>query len=112
MSGGHFQYDQDVVRGIADEIVDLIKNNEDASLDEYGDVKGTFYSPKTIEKFEQAVWHLRRAAAMAHRVDWLVSGDDGEATFHKRWEEDLTRVDGAYMGGKWRRVNSQKGGEK
>jgi hypothetical protein len=26
---------------------------------------------------------------MAQRVDWLISGDDGEESFHQRWKEEL-----------------------
>jgi len=26
---------------------------------------------------------------MLNRVDWLVSDDDGEDTFHQRWNEEL-----------------------
>jgi hypothetical protein len=26
---------------------------------------------------------------MLHRLDWFVSGDDGEETFHERLERDL-----------------------
>ena len=110
MSGGHFHYQQIVI--VAEMVIDLIKNNEDASLNEYGETNGAFYSTETLEKFEQAVWHLRRAAAMTQLVDFLVCGDDGEDTFHELWDEDLAKVDKEYMGGKWRRVNSQKGGEK
>ena len=29
------------------------------------------------------------AEAYAQRVDWLVSGDDGEESFHERLKEDL-----------------------
>jgi hypothetical protein len=28
----------------------------------------------------------------AHRVDWLVSGDDGEESFMKRFDEDLNKL--------------------
>ena len=32
---------------------------------------------------------MRAAAIYAQRIDWLVSGDDGEETFHQRLAEEL-----------------------
>jgi hypothetical protein len=42
-----------------------------------------------IEEFKNAVKYLKIAQVYAQRVDWLVSGDDGEETFMKRLDEDL-----------------------
>lgn len=53
---------------------------------------GYHFSPKTIEKFREAAITLERARIMAQRIDWLVSGDDGEETFHERWNEDLEKI--------------------
>ena len=89
MSGGHFDYDQYKIDQIADSIETLIYNNDDETEDEYGWRRGRGYRPDTIAKFKEALDTCRRAAKMAHRIDWLVSGDDGEDTFHKRWQEDL-----------------------
>jgi len=44
---------------------------------------------ETIEKFREAAHTLRQAAEMAQRVDWLVSGDDGEDSFMRRWEKEV-----------------------
>lgn len=77
MSGGAFEYDQYKIGEIA------------ANIDVY---LGSGYSPETLAKFEEAVRTLRRAEIMANRIDWLLSGDDGEESFHKRWDEDLKRL--------------------
>ena len=45
------------------------------------------FSIETIEKFREAAQTLRRAEAMANRVDWLISGDDDQEDFHRRWNE-------------------------
>lgn len=80
MSGGHFDYAQYKLEYIADEIRNLIalNNNQEAN-----------YSDETIAKFLEADKMLRVAAVMVQRIDWLVSGDDGEESFHKRWDEDI-----------------------
>lgn len=85
MSGGHFDYKQYHIDDIVREIEDLIETND--WTDGWGCKRG--YSEETLAKFKEALTTLRRAAIMAQRIDWLVSGDDGENTFYKRWEEEL-----------------------
>ena len=84
MSGGHFNYYQDRITEIADEVSRLVRDNN--KQDEYG--YSSNYSPATIEKFQEAEKVLRLAAMMAQRIDWLVCSDDGEDSFHERWEEE------------------------
>jgi hypothetical protein len=45
-----------------------------------------------IEEFKNAVKHLRVAEIYAQRVDWLLSGDDGEDTFIERLKSDLVKI--------------------
>lgn len=89
MSGGHFDYQQYKIGYIADEIEHLINTNDSTEPDQYGGTKGYHYSPETIAKFQEAVVLLRLAAIAAQRIDWLVSGDDGEETFRKRFDEEM-----------------------
>jgi hypothetical protein len=84
MSGGHFDYAQYKLEDIADEIRNLIAQNENTLLNPEGK-----YSAETIAKFLEADKTLRLAAVMVQRIDWLVSGDDGEESFHERWNEDI-----------------------
>lgn len=93
MSGGHFDYQQYVLGSIADEIEQLIRNNDDESLDEWGCKNGRGYSPETIAEFQKGVELLRKAHVYAQRIDWLVSDDDSEETFQKRLQEDLEKLD-------------------
>lgn len=85
MSGGHFDYRQYVIDDIANDIDQLIKNNN--KKDEYG--YSYNFSERTIQEFKNALNLLRNAAVYAQRIDWLVSGDDGEKTFHKRLKDEL-----------------------
>ena len=89
MSGGHFEYKQYQLGYIADEIEQLIIDNDSDELDRYGCRKGGGYTPETITQFRAAVDALRVAQIYAQRVDWLVSGDDGEDSFHRRLSEDF-----------------------
>lgn len=93
MSGGRFDYKQFHIGEIADDIERIICNNNDKTLNEWGDAKGRGFEKKTIDKLTEAMHTLRRAQIMAHRIDWLLSGDDGEDTFHGRWKHDLDKLE-------------------
>ena len=81
MSGGHFEYQQYRLNDMAMEIKEIVACNK---IKDYYN-----YSKETIAKFRRTIKTLEKAANMVQRIDWLVSGDDGEETFHKRWKEDV-----------------------
>ena len=89
MSGGHFNYAQYRINDIAVEIDEVIESNNDQTPNEWGGKKGNEYPPAIIEKFKEAAHTLRQAQEMAQRVDWLLSGDDGEDSFLRRWDEEV-----------------------
>ncbi len=79
MSGGYFDYDQYKINDIAVEVKKLIENNE--------------YNAKTIAEFKTGLRYLEKASIYAQRIDWLVSGDDGEESFHRRLSADIHRIE-------------------
>jgi nicotinic acid mononucleotide adenylyltransferase len=87
MSGGRFNYLQYRLFDIEEEIQKIIKNNN--VTDEWG--YSHSYSEETLEKFREAIHTLDRARNMAQRIDYLVSGDDSQESFHKRWKEDVEK---------------------
>jgi hypothetical protein len=107
MSGGFFDYQEHRISDIADSIEQVIlKNKQEKSkkdlypwdFDENGDIYEDcrFYytfSDETIERFKEAVDLLKRAEIYAHRIDYLLSSDDGEQTFHERLKEDLEELE-------------------
>lgn len=88
MSGGHFDYNQDKITEIYNEIENIIKNNNIEN--EWG--YKTDYSEKTLKEFRKAIAILKKAEVYAQRIDWLVEGDDGEDNFHERLKEDLKEI--------------------
>ena len=113
MSGGHFDYYQWQINDIANSIEDYIYGH---SLDEE-DVeyyiknhwlenkekeyiiknKHTIpnlykYNKKTIKEFKKGLAILKKAYVYAQRIDWLLSGDDAEESFHKRLKEELDNL--------------------
>jgi hypothetical protein len=83
MSGGHFNYDQYKIQQIADEIEQAIIANDKLK---YG------YSAETIEEFKKGLVIMRQAYIYAQRIDWIMSGDDGEESFHKRLKKELDEL--------------------
>ena len=114
MSGGAFDYAQyriaDIYAEIEDEIYghpldgeyDVNQYIEDRWLDESEkeDVRKhhhtipnrSGYSEKTINEFKKGIALLKKAEVYAQRIDWLLSGDDGEDNFHERLKHDLEEL--------------------
>ena len=92
MSGGHFCYNQYKIDQIACDIEQMILDNDSTELNEFGDTKGYGFSPETIEIFKEGLDILKLAYVYAQRIDWLVSGDDSEDSFHSRLNEELNKV--------------------
>jgi len=91
MSGGRFEYRQDHIFDIAAEIEDIIYHNGSDERDEFNEPKHTDYPPDVIAEFRTAVQKLREAGIYAHRIDWLLSGDDGIGHFKLRLSDELKR---------------------
>jgi hypothetical protein len=103
MSGGHFDYKQFEITRISDEIEQLIEINGKkrvGRLESWEEPYHYEYPPEVIQKFKEAVLSLRVAQVYAQRVDWLVSGDDGEESFMRRLDEDLKAIEKRYE--EWR----------
>lgn len=109
MSGGHFDYQQYRIQDMVDSIEDYVygrdlDNWEVEYIDDscYTEDEIQYakeyhhtlpnrygYSEETITKFKEGIRKLKEAYVFAQRIDWLLSGDDGEETFHERLKEDL-----------------------
>lgn len=92
MSGGHFDYSQYKISQIAEEIRHLIVCCEEKRVNEWGDSVYEF-SEETVNEFRKSLEYLDKAFIYAQRIDWLVSGDDGEDSFHKRLKHDLEKLE-------------------
>ena len=95
MSGGHFDYNQHRIREIADSVEDIIRKNgkkKDYKIESWENEYYYEYPPEVITKFKEGLDILRKAEVYAQRIDWLVSGDDGEESFLERLKEDLEKL--------------------
>ena len=86
MSGGYFKYEQFKLQQIADDIEQIIVENDETEWDYK-------FKPETIFELNEAVKLLRKAYIYVQRIDYLVSSDDSEANFHKRLHAQLKDQD-------------------
>lgn len=100
MSGGKFDYKQYIIGQIADDIQQEIEKSGRAKTkkeleqefyysEDKPDPNHYRYPDEVLMKFIEAVRLLRKAEIYAHRIDWLLSGDDGEEQFLRRLNQDL-----------------------
>lgn len=92
MSGGYFDHRQWNITEIATQIEEIIQRNDSTDRNVYGDPVSFNLTDETIKEFKVAVGVLNLAAVYAQRIDWLLSGDDGEETFHKRLKEEVSKI--------------------
>jgi len=110
MSGGHFDYKQHHINEIVDSIERIVENNGrektreeikeeswrgDDWYEKYpDDVYHYKYPDEVIEKFKEGLTIMKQAAIYAQRIDWLLSGDDGNESFIERLQNDLSKLEG------------------
>lgn len=83
MSGGAFNYEQNKINSIADDMEQFIIHSEEYDL-----------SDATVEEFKKGLNYLRHAYVYAQRADWLISGDDSEESFHTRLNSEVNKIQG------------------
>ena len=109
MSGGALDYNQYKIGYIAEQIEEVIIKNgvkktpeeikdegwrDDSWYEKYPEDKFHYkYPDEVIEKMKEAVKALHIAQEYAQRVDWLLSGDDGEESFLRRLDENLKKIE-------------------
>lgn len=102
MSGGFLEYRAYAIEEIIKQIEKAIDDNNKPFFDldtpyswekkankEFLESGGTRYSLDTINVFKDAKNDLKRLSIIIHRIDWLLSGDDGEDEFHELLEKEL-----------------------
>lgn len=109
MSGGTFEYNQQHIRSIADEVEQLIRVNgrkktpEELKEETWRDVDWYKKYPEDlyhykypddiIEEFKKGLKYLKLAYVYAQRIDWLVACDDGEDSFRTRLAHELKKLE-------------------
>jgi len=94
MSGGHFDgWSHYRLEEISEEIKSRIKTENIEVTNENGEFLGTMekseYSADTNHELLNAINIIQQASIYIKRIDWLLSGDDGEESFQERLREEL-----------------------
>lgn len=91
MSGGRFDYLQyrftEIIDSIEQEIID---NNAEPRPKDWWEPNN--FSEATLAEFRNGIDAIKKAQIYAQRIDWLLSRDDGEESFHERLAEDLSKL--------------------
>jgi len=82
MSGGKFSYLQ--TRYEWEEAIECINDNIDNNPNEF--------NSDTLNEFRIGLDYIQKAKIYLQRIDWLLSDDDGEESFHERLKEDLNEL--------------------
>lgn len=130
MSGGHFEYKQYYIDDIVTDVERYVYGQE---LDDDYDVdyhikecgwyteeqktwirkhKRTLpnvseFDDDTIALFKEGIRKLKEAEIYAQRIDWLLSGDDGEDDFKERLSRDLLELQAEHIKNKDKGVPSK-----
>ena len=108
MSGGHWDYIQYRFTDVAKDIENLIEKNGQPKTEEelkeetwhgsdwyekYPEDKSHYkYPEEVIEEFKKGAEIIKLAQIYMQRMDWLLSGDDGEESFIERLKQDKEKL--------------------
>lgn len=108
MSGGQWDYLQSKLPWVIEDIESLIERNgkektEEELKDESWrgsdwyekypeDLFHYKYPDEIIAEFKNGIEAISKAYVYMQRIDWLLSGDDGNENFLKRLKEDLENI--------------------
>lgn len=105
MSGGYFEYKQFQVSELTEEMEEVLKKcdiepdkidetDDRYRCDESGSLKEYVEDiPRFKTEVEKAIYHLKMAHLYTQRIDWYLSGDDGENSFYERLAEELKKLE-------------------
>lgn len=104
MSGGHFEYSQYKIRDIYETIQQELDKQGKEKHKESLWMQKEYYEKYPEERFEHThredarqilkdgIRILKIAEVYAQRIDWYLSGDDGEDNLILRLKEDLEKL--------------------
>lgn len=102
MSGGAFEYNQQRIRMIWEDIQEeLDKQGQEKQVqfwekeyyEKYPEAKfEEVYREDVQQIFKDGIEALKKAEIYAQRIDWYLSGDDGEDSLVSRLKSDLDKL--------------------
>ena len=107
MSGGHWEYLQYRLEDVSDDLLKLVEKNgqpksaeeikeerlNDEWYEKYPEEKYHYkYPDEVIEEFKKGAVAIKLAQTYMQRLDWLLSGDDGEESFLERLKDEIEKL--------------------
>ncbi len=97
MSGGYFDYKEWHIDQIADDVESYISKCDRKEEKDWGyeDENGKYIpyvyeeSEEVLNEFRKGLKILRQAFVYAKRIDYLLSGDDGDESFLEHLKQEL-----------------------
>jgi hypothetical protein len=86
MSGGYFDYKQFHIEQTVEELKEILDN---INSDKYDFIEDKERFTKTLK---DAIEINEKAKIYIQRIDWFLSGDDGEENFYSRLNEELQEL--------------------
>lgn len=74
-------------------VFEVVISMEETEVWADGDSHLEIEDSEVLEEFKKGLEILKKAAIYAQRIDWLLSGDDGEDSFKRRLKEELDELE-------------------
>ena len=87
MSGGFFNYKQYELSTMISEIESVLQRQ--GTVDD-GGYQYPSYPEDIVDRMKETICQMQKCENMLQRVDWFLSGDDGDDSFRRRWKEEVT----------------------
>ena len=90
-----YEKDEKIYVEDADEpgVFEVVISMDETEVWADGDSHIEVEDPEVLEEFKKGLEILKKAAIYAQRIDWLLSGDDGENSFKRRLKEELDELE-------------------
>ena len=96
MSGGAFEYKQYKIQDLIEDMENLLVRLDKEPIDSFECDSLKRYvddSEPLKNKIKENIKYLKRAYIFTQRIDWFISGDDGEENFYERLKEEIEKLE-------------------
>lgn len=96
MSGGAFEYKQYKIQDLIEDMENLLVRLDKEPIDSFecDSLKRYVDDSELLKnKIKENIGYLKRAYIFTKRIDWFISGDDGEENFYERLKEEIEKLE-------------------
>lgn len=96
MSGGAFEYKQYKIQDLIEDMENLLVRLDKEPIDSFEcDSLKRYVDDSELLKstIKENIGYLKRAYIFTQRIDWFISGDDGEENFYERLKEEIEKLE-------------------